>query len=120
MSDAYSNVVGGSLKLKGKRGKTKKRTHTEAEVVVAQDTEAAPEAAAMATTAASEAGASALPEDKAGLTKAQLDYVRAHERNMRRKGDEQKAKTYRDRIAGLNEYLSNLSEHHDVPRVTKH
>ena len=122
MSDAYANVVGGSLKLKGKSGKSKKRKHADAEEATKQAA-LEDEASALATAAAeAEPAASSAAAAKAiaGLTKAQQDSLRAHERNARRKGEEQKGTTYRDRISAMNEYLSNLSEHHDVPRITKH
>jgi protein FAM32A len=123
MSDAYSNVVGGSLKLKGKKsGKKRKHAEAAAPTQAADADEVAALASAAAAAAEAEAGA---PSDRgadatSSLTKAQRDYVRAHERNARRKGEAEKGKTYRDRISAMNEYLSNLSEHHDVPRITKH
>lgn len=121
MSDAYSNVVGGSLKLKGKSGKSgKKRKHLDAEAAPKQAS-AADEEAADAGAAAAEASVEerAGLDQTAGLTKAQRDFQRAYERNLKRKSNEEKTKTYRDRIAGMNEYLANLSEHHDVPRTSK-
>ncbi|KAJ1617757.1 hypothetical protein T492DRAFT_1097474 [Pavlovales sp. CCMP2436] len=116
MADAYSNVVGGSLKLKGKGGKSKKRKHVDAEA------KAKDEALDEDREAAGASRSPAAPEDAdplAGLTKAQRESFKVHERNMKRRGEEDKNKTYRDRISSMNEYLANLSEHNDVPRTSK-
>lgn len=119
MADAYANVVGGSLKLKGKSGK-KKRKHVEAEATQKEGEDVVEGAAsAAAAEAEAEGTAGASLEARAGMTKAQRDHQRAYERNLKRKSEESKSKTYRERISGLNEYLSNLSEHHDVPRTSK-
>jgi hypothetical protein len=117
MADAYANCVGGSLKLKGKGGKSKKRKHAESEAKAKEEAlvELEPEAAGASRSPAAPEGSDPL----AGLTRAQRESFKVHERNMKQRGEEDKNKTYRDRIATMNEYLANLSEHNDVPRTSK-
>ncbi|KAL2048532.1 hypothetical protein N7G274_000444 [Stereocaulon virgatum] len=57
------------------------------------------------------------PLQRAGKTEAEL----RHEERRRRRLDErlkrEGTKTHKERVEELNRYLSNLSEHHDMPRI---
>lgn len=107
--EAYANVVGGALKLKGKVGKKrklKKRDDPERKDTDRHEDEAAAD--------------DVRDQADVHLTKAERELLRVHERNAKKAADKVKDKSYRERIADMNEHLANLSEHHDVPRVTKH
>jgi len=109
MSDAYNNVIGGSLKLKDKVVKKRKLKKK------AEDARAAGDAAAAEPRAPEDAAAGL-----AKLTKAEREHLRILERNARKLAESQKDRSYRDRIADRNDHLASLSEHHDMPRVSKH
>ncbi|KAK4698169.1 protein FAM32A, partial [Lecanoromycetidae sp. Uapishka_2] len=57
------------------------------------------------------------PPSRAGKTEAEL----RHEERRRKRLDErlkrEGTKTHKERVEELNRYLSNLSEHHDMPRI---
>ncbi|KAK0516063.1 hypothetical protein JMJ35_002097 [Cladonia borealis] len=57
------------------------------------------------------------PPAGAGKTEAEL----RHEERRRKRLDErlkrEGTKTHKERVEELNRYLSNLSEHHDMPRI---
>ncbi|KAL8790033.1 MAG: hypothetical protein Q9195_006535 [Heterodermia aff. obscurata] len=58
-----------------------------------------------------------ITERSRGKTEAEL----RHEEHRRRRLDErlkrEGTKTHKERVEELNRYLSNLSEHHDMPRI---
>lgn len=117
MADAYANVVGGSLKLKGKKKGKSKRKRAEVEA----DADAEPDRAGDGSRAALDAADGVADGTAiAGLTKAQREHMRVLERNAKQKVEQDKSKSYRDRVSAMNEYLANLSEHHDIPRISKH
>ena len=105
--DAYKNVVrGGGLKLKGGKKKKNKKRGLDAAALV----ELAPAAPAPA------APAAAARDD--GLTETE----RAHKRRLvaRRKeaAASGAAKSHRERVDDLNEKLSTMTEHNDIPRIS--
>ena len=102
--DAYKNVVrGGGLKLKGGKKKKNKKRGLDAAALV----ELAP---------AAPAPAAAARDD--GLTETE----RAHKRRLvaRRKeaAASGTAKSHRERVDDLNEKLSTMTEHNDIPRIS--
>ncbi|CAO2040883.1 unnamed protein product [Urochloa humidicola] len=132
----YQNVVGGRLKLKGKaldvkeggvkkKKKKKQQQHREESSQIGHDE-------------LHEGGSSELPTDPNNeLTEADkmgeeegnphpdYDHLTPAERRymeQKQKIDMQKLakvanKSHRDRIQDFNQYLANLSEHYDIPKV---
>lgn len=108
--DVYASAMGGSLKLKGvvkkdkkkkkkKKGKGTKRKLEEATVVPKEE----PLEAVVAPT----------------LTPAEARHL-----ELKKKREEQRlakvaAKSHRERVAEYNAYLAGLSEHHDIPKVSR-
>lgn len=109
MSDAYSNVVGGGLKLKG--GAIKKKRKARAEETLALSEPPA---------AASSSSLSAPPPPAAALHTAteRRKQETMNERQMKL-AKEGKLQTHRDKVRDFNKYLSNLTEHYDLPKVSK-
>uniref|UniRef100_A0A7S0NQA2 Protein FAM32A n=1 Tax=Calcidiscus leptoporus TaxID=127549 RepID=A0A7S0NQA2_9EUKA len=109
MSDAYGNVVGGGLKLKGGGIKKRKARSTE-------ETFALSEAPA----AASSSSSSAPPPPASALHTA--TERRRHETMNQRQmqlAEDGKLLTHRDKVRDFNKYLSSLTEHYDLPKVSK-
>ena len=50
-------------------------------------------------------------------TAAELAAEKARQRIQAEKVKEMAKKTHKERVAEFNEYLSKLSEHHDIPKV---
>ncbi|CAO2040848.1 unnamed protein product, partial [Urochloa humidicola] len=130
----YQNVVGGRLKLKGKaldvkeggvKKKKKKKQHREESSQIGHDE-------------LHEGGSSELPTDpnnelteadKMGeeegnphpdydhLTPAERRYMEQKQRIDMQKMAKVANKSHRDRIQDFNQYLANLSEHYDIPKV---
>ncbi|KAJ6821716.1 protein FAM32A-like [Iris pallida] len=135
---AYENVVGGKLKLKGKalnvaggvkKKKKHKHHHHDDNSQIRRDE-------------LQEGGSSELPtdptkeitnadkvedEDHPSLDGDQLDgdqmtpaerrYIEQRERIDMRRLAKTANKSHRDRIEDFNQYLANLSEHYDIPKV---
>ena len=106
--DAYKNVVrGGGLKLKGGKKKKNKKRGLDAAALV----ELAPAAPA-------EPAAPAAAARDDGLTETE----RAHKRRLvaRRKeaAASGTAKSHRERVDELNNKLSTMTEHNDIPRIS--
>ncbi|CAN6246296.1 unnamed protein product, partial [Urochloa humidicola] len=129
----YQNVVGGRLKLKGKAldvkeggvKKKKKKHHREESSQIGHDE-------------LHEGGSSELPTepynelteaDKMGeeegnphpdydhLTPAERRYMEQKQKIDMQKMAKVANKSHRDRILDFNQYLANLSEHYDIPKV---
>ncbi|TKW41370.1 hypothetical protein SEVIR_1G310300v4 [Setaria viridis] len=129
----YQNVVGGRLKLKGKTldikeggvKKKKKQQHREESSQIGHD-------------GLHEGGISELPTEhnneltegektgeEEGNAHPDYDHLTPAERRymeQKQKIDMQKMakvanKSHRDRIQDFNQYLANLSEHYDIPKV---
>ena len=120
MSDAYGNVVGGGLKLKGSIGK-KKRKHKDetAEQAAAAVAAAAASKDAAAASAASASAASSSTSTQAGHTGAELRRIKVMQERQLKKLEQGGVKTHRDQVNEFNAYLSNLTEHYDLPKVSK-
>ncbi|KAF2102403.1 DUF1754-domain-containing protein [Rhizodiscina lignyota] len=140
-SSEYTSVGGGPLKLKGgvdidKKRKKKKKPKPESDKTI--DGEAAAskkstqemlaeedkDVATMAETEKTEEDDPQLSEElrkdliaHRGKTEAE----RRHEERRRKRLDErlkrEGVKTHKERVQELNRYLSNLSEHHDMPKI---
>lgn len=137
----YENVVGGKLKLKGKaldvkaggvkKKKKKKQQETQHQDPVSEVIESelsAGEGAAAALSnepiedeindesKLSEEGKEAAPYDHQ-LTPAEKRYIEQREQIDVKKLAKTANKSHRDRIQDFNQYLANMSEHYDIPKV---
>mmetsp|Transcript_5068 Transcript_5068/g.6674 ORF Transcript_5068/g.6674 Transcript_5068/m.6674 type:complete len:145 (-) Transcript_5068:277-711(-) len=135
-TEAYGNVLGGKLKLKGmglktkkKKKKSKKRKLSDEEANLANGSESngldgefvgTEEEQATHETAAVEDE----EEDMQGLTKSQRSFLKRQKKKI---VDEKVNKSYRQRIElqsyrqrieELNSRLSTMTEHNDIPRVS--
>ena len=116
MSEAYDNVVGGGLKLKGgiKKKKKKSQDLTEAAASGLASNAAASEAAS---SSSSVAGMSI--NAAAGMTESER---RRRETMLQRelaKAEKGEVKSHRDKVKDFNSYLASMTEHYDLPKVSK-
>ncbi|KAL4277756.1 hypothetical protein GQ457_03G042930 [Hibiscus cannabinus] len=134
---AYENVVGGKLKLKGKAldvksgGIKKKNKHKKqiqhddqttqndlsdaasggtTEVAVDPNEEAANDVE-------KSSGERKGPHYDDHLTPAEKRYIEQREQLDVHRLAKQANKSHRDRIQDFNQYLANMSEHYDIPKV---
>ena len=109
MSDSYAAVVGGGLKLKGGiKKKKKKGSSNDGETTVA--------AAAVASSSSSSVPSLAL---SSGHTAAELRRMETMMKRTVEKLEKGEIKSHRDRVKDFNAYLGNLTEHYDLPKVSK-
>ncbi|GKV26744.1 hypothetical protein SLEP1_g35984 [Rubroshorea leprosula] len=131
---AYDNVVGGKLKLKGKAldvkagGVKKKKKHKkhQDEVTQVTENELSVDGSVEASTDPSEEGMDdankSTGEGKAApyddhLTPAERRYIEQREQLDVKRLAKEANKSHRDRIQDFNQYLANMSEHYDIPKV---
>ncbi|XP_051118425.1 uncharacterized protein LOC127242775 [Andrographis paniculata] len=127
---AYENVVGGKLKLKGKaldvkaggmkkKKKQKKQYEQISQAVENENTELVTDSnetgIADAEKPSTEDGSSTNWDDH--LTPAERRYIEQRERIDSHKLAKTSNKSHRDRIQDFNQYLANMSEHYDIPKV---
>ncbi|XP_011001435.1 PREDICTED: protein FAM32A-like [Populus euphratica] len=127
---AYENVIGGKLKLKGKAldvkagGIIKKKKNLRYKKHRYQDQSAADGNTELATDHAGdmnetdkddEQGQTAKYDDH--LTPAEKRYLQQWEKIDTQRMVKMASKSHRDRIQEFNQYLANLSEHYDIPKV---
>ncbi|KAL3736975.1 hypothetical protein ACJRO7_025841 [Eucalyptus globulus] len=136
----YENFVGGKLKLKGKaldvkaggvkKKKKKKQQETQHQdpvsEVIESELSAGEGAAALSNepiedeindeSKLSEEGKEAAPYDHQ-LTPAEKRYIEQREQIDVKKLAKTANKSHRDRIQDFNQYLANMSEHYDIPKV---
>lgn len=116
-ADAYSSIVGGKLSLKGGVDKKKKKKKKR------EDAEQAAEAAAVAAVAASSEAASssaiAAVSRTAGHTAAEMRHIQKKAQRTIEKIEKGELKSHRERVKDFNDYLGNLTEHYDLPKVSK-
>ncbi|KAF5183626.1 7-dehydrocholesterol reductase-like protein [Thalictrum thalictroides] len=130
---AYENVVGGKLKLKGKaldvkagglkKKKKHKKHHDRSSEVMENDLSTGGSAGSLTTTtdATNESGKLGDEEQSATygdhLTPAERRYIEQREQLDVRRLAKIANKSHRDRIQDFNQYLANMSEHYDIPKV---
>ncbi|PIN23885.1 Conserved alpha-helical protein [Handroanthus impetiginosus] len=126
---AYDNIVGGKLKLKGKaldvkaagmkkKKKQKKQYEEISKAVESENTELITDSKkeeATDTNKPIEDGSSANWDDN--LTPAERRYMEQREKIDSQKLAKTSNKSHRDRIEDFNQYLANMSEHYDIPKV---
>jgi len=127
---AYGNVAGGKLKLKGKaldvkaggvKKKKKETKHHEQNLAMVETRKSS--------TNDSESDPKLTGEAENGGTEAQQSVYEDHRTAAEKKYEEQRdqldvrrlarlaTKSHRQRIEDFNQYLANLSEHYDIPKV---
>ncbi|KAF3589410.1 hypothetical protein F2Q69_00026889 [Brassica cretica] len=131
---AYDNVIGGKLKLKGKaldvkaggvkkKKKQKKQEEQDLkitdhhELIEGENTEALGKLIEEEGEE-DEAGMSELAKyDDDQLTPAERRYIEQKQRLDVQKLAKEANKSHRNRIEDFNQYLANMSEHYDIPKV---
>ncbi|CAH8381354.1 unnamed protein product [Eruca vesicaria subsp. sativa] len=133
---AYDNVIGGKLKLKGKaldvkaggvkKKKKKQRkqeeqalTITDHELIEGENTEALGKLIEGEGEEEDEGSRSELSkhDDDDLLTPAERRYIEQKQRLDVQKLAKEANKSHRNRIEDFNQYLANMSEHYDIPKV---
>ncbi|KZF23555.1 DUF1754-domain-containing protein [Xylona heveae TC161] len=129
--DEYA-TTGGSLKLKGVQGgkvekkKKKKPKPPSAEATDAskeierKDSPAREKEERSDTATAEQSGNDS--ENRDGFaheskTAAEKKYLEMRRKRLNERLQREGVKTHKERVEELNKYLSNLSEHHDMPRI---
>ncbi|KAJ9139561.1 hypothetical protein P3X46_030286 [Hevea brasiliensis] len=131
---AYENVVGGKLKLKGKalnvkpgglkKKKKQKKHQDQVSQVLENELSAEGNTEELTVTGEdvvndngklSEEGNAAPYDDH--LTPAERRYIEQREKIDLHRMAKEANKSHRDRIQGFNQYLANMSEHYDIPKV---
>ncbi|KAI4387119.1 hypothetical protein MLD38_004974 [Melastoma candidum] len=128
----FDNVVGGKLKLKGKAldvkaaGMKKKKQQHKKDISLVTDPElSAGEGAGLteepneedATIDNKMGGEEKAPSYDDHLTPAERRYIEQRERIDVKRLAKTANKSHRDRIQDFNQYLANMSEHYDIPKV---
>lgn len=130
----YENVVGGKLKLKGKaldvkaggvKKKKKSKKHQDQISEVTENELPAGGSAELPTDPNEEDandGDKLIEDGKAPryddhLTPAERRYIEERERIDVHRLAKTSNKSHRDRIQDFNQYLANMSEHYDIPKV---
>ncbi|RPA93615.1 DUF1754-domain-containing protein [Choiromyces venosus 120613-1] len=112
--------TGGSLKLKGVKDggikkKKKKKKPTTPDPTSEQESR---EDSAKATNADGLEEREEEPEDPyAGKTEAERRFEERKRKRMDERLKKEGIKSHKERVEEFNKYLSNLSEHHDMPRI---
>lgn len=111
MADAYEGVSRGSLKLKGVADggiKKKKRKN--------KDKKKIEEAAEILSKVKNQKREEEDPEDV--RTPAQIAYDKIQEKRSAERILKKAEKTHKQRVEKFNEYLDELTEHYDIPKVS--
>ncbi|XWS20619.1 hypothetical protein CRYUN_Cryun31cG0118300 [Craigia yunnanensis] len=132
---AYENVVGGKLKLKGKaldvkaggiKKKKKNKKQHQDQVTHDLDLSAASGGSAEVSVDPNEedindadksSGERKAPHYDDHLTPAERRYIEQREQLDVHRLAKEANKSHRDRIQDFNQYLANMSEHCDIPKV---
>ncbi|KAL2461949.1 hypothetical protein Adt_45369 [Abeliophyllum distichum] len=131
---AFDNVVGGKLKLKGKaldvkaggvkKKKKQKKQYEQISEVTENEFSAGGSEEALIDPNKEEANeANKLTEDGSGanwdnnLTPAERRYMEQRDKIDTHRLAKTSNKSHRDRIEDFNQYLANMSEHYDIPKV---
>ncbi|GFP79217.1 protein fam32a [Phtheirospermum japonicum] len=130
---AYDNVIGGKLKLKGKAldvkagGMKKKKKLKKQFDLISQAVESEGENTELRLTESSKEEEAADGNKPTGdersanwdnnLTPAERRYMEQRDQINSHKLAKTSNKSHRDRIQDFNQYLANMSEHYDIPKV---
>ncbi|KAF2452959.1 hypothetical protein BDY21DRAFT_367370 [Lineolata rhizophorae] len=143
-SSDYGGVVGGALKLKGSAGVDKKRKKkkpkptdddparaaSDSEQKLAKDLQSAlADEDALDSTEKKDKrrGSEDVDDDlrkevgehvaRHGKTEAERRHDERRRKRLEERLKREGVKTHKERVQELNQYLSNLSEHHDMPKI---
>jgi len=128
-TDDYTSTVRGGLKLKGgtkPEGITKKKKKKKAATEPSQLARALGESSAKGEDGDRDGESDGLTEEELklleerggdGKTAAERAQEEMRRRRLQDRLQKEGAKTHKQRVEELNKYLSNLSEHHDMPRI---
>lgn len=128
---AYDNVVTGKLKLKGKaldvkagglKKKKKHKKHCDQLLQTHLSTGESTDPLTNSTEGTNESGKLSEEQQSAPsiddhLTPAERRYIEQREQLDVRRLAKIANKSHRDRIQDFNQYLANMSEHYDIPKV---
>ncbi|KAI9781047.1 MAG: hypothetical protein M1835_004369 [Candelina submexicana] len=129
--DDYA-ASGGSLKLKGAKGgrveKKKKKKKSRSEPSKSDRPASAEPASPSPAKASSVDSKLDLPKEMspgtqevigsyAGKTEAEIRHEEMRRKRLNERLKKEGVKTHKEKVEDLNKYLSNLSEHHDMPRI---
>ncbi|XP_021297084.1 protein FAM32A-like [Herrania umbratica] len=131
---AYDNIMGGKLKLKGKaldvkaggiKKKKKHRKHQDQITEATQNDLSAVGSAEVSVDPTEEdindadksSGEGKAPHYDDHLTPAERRYIEQREQLDVHRLAKEANKSHRDRIQDFNQYLANMSEHYDIPKV---
>ncbi|CAN6573767.1 unnamed protein product [Malus baccata var. baccata] len=130
---SYENVVGGKLKLKGKAldvkaaGMKKKKKHKkhQEQTSIVTETELSADGSTEVTNPDEEEINDSHKSGEEGkaphygdlLTPAERRYIEQRENIDNHRLAKTANKSHRDRIQDFNQYLANMSEHYDIPKV---
>ncbi|KAI9823777.1 MAG: hypothetical protein M1832_002334 [Thelocarpon impressellum] len=132
--DEYATSTGGTLKLKGvqdgkvdkkKKKKKKKKEKEKKEPKPTDEVTASAEGGASASTGddGQDPREGPVPDPDreaspgAGKTEAQRRHDELRRKRLNERIKREGVKSHKERVEDLNRYLSNLSEHHDMPRI---
>ena len=117
MSDPYKNVIGGGLNLKGFKKKKKKKSSDD-DVALTAAAAVAAEASASSSAAASSSTSHAQysGDGHTGSERRRLEKMMERKVAKLEKGE---LKSHRERVKDFNTYLGSLTEHYDLPKVSK-
>ncbi|KAJ0428158.1 hypothetical protein HanHA300_Chr17g0643031 [Helianthus annuus] len=125
----YENVVGGKLKLKGKaldvkaggsKKKKKKKTRSLSDQAIQTIENEISEGAGTVDEEELNDGSSSKAKGGAhvdSLTPAEKRYMEQRQKIDMQKMAKTSNKSHRDRLSEFNQYLANMSEHYDIPKV---
>ncbi|KAF2725811.1 DUF1754-domain-containing protein [Polychaeton citri CBS 116435] len=133
-SSEYTSAVGGGLKLKGAKDagikKKKKRDKskgddvtksaeepTKKELPLEESKDTSLERASSVGEESSEAVLRIDGDQDDGKTEAERRYEERRRKRLDERLKKDGLKSHKQRVEELNKYLSNLSEHHDMPRI---
>lgn len=117
---AYDNVLGGGLKLKGiSKKKKKRRSGDDEDEASALQAAALPATAASAASAAESSAAGGLAAGSHLRTTSEQRRLETMAQRTVDKLENGELKSHREKVKDFNSYLSSLTEHYDLPKVSK-
>nr|XP_043606809.1 protein FAM32A-like [Erigeron canadensis]XP_043606810.1 protein FAM32A-like [Erigeron canadensis]XP_043606811.1 protein FAM32A-like [Erigeron canadensis] len=125
---AYENVVPGKLKLKGKaldvkpggvkkKSKKKNRAFSDQIIQKTNNDEISQEMGKIVEKGTNDGVKSKGTSHVDSLTPAEKRYMEQRQKIDMQKMAKTANKSHRDRLSEFNQYLANMSEHYDIPKV---
>ncbi|TPX36171.1 hypothetical protein SmJEL517_g01440 [Synchytrium microbalum] len=111
-----SNLIGGSLKLKGSSGVQKKQGKAVKPKIESSDQKkrSSDTAASSSSTTMVASGSKSTGRPK---TPAELKFEEIQRQRALERAEKMAQKSHKERVAEFNSKLENLSEHYDIPKV---